>query len=157
MTWFLCLSLEASFQHLLPQQLLCQQSICRLSYGAAFKMGLPTLSENFEGKEFRGVRALSSIPSPAGQSLPSVPAPPASPRPLVDAETGRAGAGSWGRPLPAPREGVHVARRPAGGTGGDRCHGSLDLFLQEECKQLIVSLSRSDLSTVLPRGVERGP
>lgn len=48
-----------------------------------------------------------------------------------------------------------MARRPAGGTGGDRCHGGPDLFLQEECKELIVSLPGSDFSMALPRRVER--
>lgn len=48
-----------------------------------------------------------------------------------------------------------MARRPAGGTGGDRCHGGPDLFLQEECKELIVSLPRSDFSMGLPLRVER--
>lgn len=54
-------------------------------------------------------------------------------------------------------QGVHVARRPAGGTGGDRCHGGPDLFLQEECKELIVSLPGSSLSMALPCLVERTP
>lgn len=58
---------------------------------------------------------------------------------------------------PASQEGAHVARRPAGGTGGDRCHGGPDLFLQEECKELIVSLPRSDFSMAPPRSVERRP
>lgn len=56
---------------------------------------------------------------------------------------------------PVSWQGVHVAERPAGGTGGDRCHGGPDLFLQEECKELIVSLPRSGLSTALPCLVER--
>ena len=38
-----------------------------------------------------------------------------------------------------------MARRPAGGTGGDRCHGGPDLFLQEEFKELIVSLPGNDV------------
>ena len=48
-----------------------------------------------------------------------------------------------------------MAGRPAGRTGGDRCLGGPDLFLQEECKELIVSLPGSDLSTALPGRVER--
>lgn len=37
-----------------------------------------------------------------------------------------------------------MTRRPAGVTGGDRCHGGPDLFLQEEFKELIVSLPGND-------------
>lgn len=86
-----CLSLEASFQRLLPQQLLCQQSICCLGYGAAFQTGLPSPQENFDAK-FRGARALSSVtPPPAasgsfpGSSLARTP---------PGAEVGRGAAGS---------------------------------------------------------------
>lgn len=88
---FLCLSLEASFQRLLPRQLLCQQSICHLRYGAAFEKGLPTLQGNFD-EEFRG--AHTSI-SPPPASLWFLPAPPASPEPLRGAQVGP-GAGAAG-------------------------------------------------------------
>lgn len=143
-TWchgFLCLSLEASFQRLLPQQLLRQQSICRLSYRAAFSTGLPTPWKNFD-EECRGTRAVIDHSAPCSASLRN----PCWKRKWAG-ERQAAGPGSG--------QGVHVAGRPAGRTGGDRCLGGPDLFLQEECKELIVSLPGSDLSMALPGRVER--
>lgn len=104
-------------------------------------------------EEFRGTHALSSITPPAARTRflrSSSSLPQALPR-------SGSGQGRGRQRGPVSREGVHVARRPAGGTGGDRCHGGPDLFLQEECEELIVSLPRSDVSMALPRHVGRRP
>lgn len=131
------------------RQLLCQQSICHLRYQAAFKKGLPTPQENF-AEEFRGARI--------NHSAPCEPLVPSCSSSLPRAPPGSAsGQGSCRQRGPGSLQGVHVARRPAGGTGGDRCHGGPDLFPQEECKELIVSFPGMDLSLALPRLVERTP
>lgn len=119
------------------------------------RSSFPEGAANPAGELRRGVQGRARSITPPPVSLWFLPAPPASPDPLLGAQVGRGAAGR--QPGLGSRQGVHVARRPAGGTGGDRCHGGPDLFLQEECKELIVSLPGMDLSLALPRLVERTP
>lgn len=112
---------------------------------SSFREGLPTLQENFD--EFRGAHDPSLRPPRASGSFLLLQPPP-------NPSGSASGPGSRRQPGLGSQQGVHVARRPAGGTGGDRCHGGPDLFLQEECKELIVSLpgNRSLHGPATPRG-----